>query len=758
MSDEAGARGGEAAGRDGRPFDAGAPLGERVLQRLLAMAAEEPLSAAAVPSRFRLVREIGRGGMGIVYEAFDQQLGRRCAIKTIGPHADDALRRRFVHEAMAVARLAHPHIAAVHDATPDWLCMQLVDGGPLAPLADARDDVGRRAIVAIVRDAARALHHAHERGLVHRDVKPSNLLVERGHVFVVDFGLAVAIDADARLSRSGAVVGTPAFMAPEQALGRSAAVDARTDVHGLGATLFFALTGEPPFAAPSLGELLRAVVEQDAPPLPGDRDLAVVVATCLAKEPERRYPSASALADDLDRWLAHEPITARPPTFVHRWRKRLQRHRLLVRGIALAVAATAALVLLVLLPIAWRESAARAAADEAAALADHGASVLQDAAMFTRLGDHPSAWQLLDGALVRTAAFLAQHEVPRVHHLQSRLLRARGRADEALAELERTLAMAPDLAEARCERGLLRASRPDLDAAATAAAIADLQAGLAGDPAVGSLLASVDRMFATAELVRLRGEHAEADDLLHEVLEYEPTHIAARRSLARLALAQGQGDLARYYSASAVDLQQGYGPVYLARERQVLPIAMRGLDGFLIDFASELRDGPDNALALAHRGLVQLRRALRLAREGKLIEALAAAQGAVDDHTSTLQVHDELVGARNNRAVCLLVVAALATQVGDGDRAVRARADAAEDLVAAVVRSPELPELHGNRGLLMLQRAETLWALGQVVAARVEAMRASAALAEAMRSAPVGWRHAAGLEALQERAARGTLR
>ena len=740
--------------------DDGAPLGERVLQRLLAMAAEEPAPAPprGVPARFRLVREIGRGGMGVVFEAFDEQLGRRCAIKTLGPDADDALRRRFVHEAMAVARLAHPHIAAVHDATPDWLCMQLVDGGPLAPLADPRDDAGRRAIVGIVRDAARALHHAHERGLVHRDVKPSNLLVERGHVFVVDFGLAVAVDTDARLSRSGAVVGTPAFMAPEQAMGRSAAVDARTDVHGLGATLFFALTGEPPFAAPSLGELLRAVVEHDAPPLPGDRDLAVVVATCLAKEPERRYPSAAALADDLDRWLAHEPITARPPSFVHRWQKRLQRHRLLVRGIVLAAAATAALVLLVLLPIAWRESAARAAADEAAALADHGASVLQDAAMFTRLGDHPSAWQLLDGALVRTAVFLVQHEVPRVRHLHSRLLRARGRADEALAELERTLAAAPDLAEARCERGLLRASRTDLDAAATAAAIADLQAGLAGDPAVGSLLASVDRMFASAELARLRGEHDEAFDLLQEVLEYEPTHVAARRSLARLALAQGQGDLARYYAASAVDLQQGYGPVYLARERQVLPIAMRGLDGFLIDFAGELRDGPDNALALAHRGLVQLRRALRLAREGKLAEALAAAQGAVDDHTSTLQVHDELVGARNNRAVCLLVVADLALRLGDGERAASARTAVAEDLVAAVARSPAPPELLGNRGLLMLQRAETLWALGRVDAARTEAANAYAALGAAQDAAPAGWRHAASLGGLLERAGRAMRR
>lgn len=740
----------------GEPPGAGQPPGaldERALRRLLAMAAEDPeavVPEVELPPRFRIVREVGRGGMGIVYEAFDEQLGRRCAIKTLAARTDESLRRRFAHEALAAARLQHPHIAAVHDATPEWLCLQFVDGGPLPPLPANAEAATLRTAVALVRDAARALHHAHERGLVHRDVKPSNLLVERGHVFVVDFGLAKSLDDDAHRSRSGALVGTPAFMAPEQVLGGS--VDARTDVHGLGATLYFVLTGRAPFAAASLGELLQAVAEREPSPVPGDRDLAVVVATCLQKDPTRRYVTAGALADDLDRWLRHEPIVARAPSFVDRFGKALRRHRAVVRGVAFATAATALLVALVLLPIAWRESAARAAAAEAVALADHSAAVLQDASMFGRLGDHRSAWQLLDEAIVRTEGFLGRHDVARVRYLRSRLLRARGRFDDALHELERTIAGSAELADARCERGLLRAAAPSPDAAAIAAAIEDLEAGLAGSADGASVLGSVDRLFARAELLRLREADERAEDLLREVLEYEPTHVAARRSLARLALRRGDEDLARYYAASAVDLQQGYGPVYLARERQVLPTTILGLDGLLVDFAADLRDGPDNALALAHRGLVQLRRSLRLAREGHASEALDAAQAAVDDHTTTLQLHDGLPGALNNRAVCRLVVADLAAAGGEGDRAVRERAAAGEDLRQALGAKPGSAEAHANFGLLQLRLVATSWALGRGDAARRQASQAVASLRRAAELQPVDARHAEACRKLLARA------
>ncbi|MFY9345596.1 MAG: serine/threonine-protein kinase, partial [Planctomycetota bacterium] len=282
------------------------PGDDRALQRLLAMAAaaEDPPARPDLGPRYEIVRELGRGGMGVVYEVNDRQLGRRCALKTRGAGADPELGGRLAREAAAAARLHHPHIAAVHDATPDFITMQLVAGGPIGSVPA----LDRRLAVELVRDAAQALQHAHEQGIVHRDVKPSNLLVEGSHVFVVDFGLAKTIDAANAHSLSGVVAGTPAFMAPEQALGHADRVDARSDVYGLGATLYCCLHGVPPFQAPDLPALLRAVVDDEPRPATGDRDLDLVLATCLAKEPEHRYATARELADDLERWLRDEPV------------------------------------------------------------------------------------------------------------------------------------------------------------------------------------------------------------------------------------------------------------------------------------------------------------------------------------------------------------------------------------------------------------------------------------------------------------------
>ena len=713
------------------------PLSERARGRLLAMAADTEADdlPPVLPPRYRWIRELGRGGMGVVHEVRDEQLGRNVALKMLGHGADPEARRRLQREALAVARLRHPHIAAVHDATDEFLTMQLVDGGPIAIVGPAANEDARRAVVLQVRDAALALQHAHEQGLVHRDLKPSNLLVERGHVYVVDFGLAKAVDAQTSLSRAGDVLGTPAFLPPEQALGRGDAVDARSDVYGLGATLFCCLAGHPPFAADDLPALLRAVVEQDPPRLPGDRDLANVVATALAKEPERRYPSARAFADDLDRWLQHRPVAARPASIGYRLRKHWQRQRAVWRAVGLAavvaIAATAAWVV----PDLWREAAARKAASEAVALTEQAAVVLQDAAMFTRLGDHGAAWQLLDGAIARVREFVGRHEVARAHYLLSRLLRARGRADEALAELERTLQLEPGLTDARFERGLMLAASTTLSAAQQQLARADLDQGAKPDSVIGE----VDRLFGRAELARLSDRFDAAQGLLLEVLEYEPAHVAARLSLSRIAAARGETDLARYYSASAVDLQQGYGPVYLARERQVLPTQMAGLDGALLDFAGELRDGPDNSIALAHRGLVQLRRALRLAGEGRTAESLAAAQAAVDDHAATLQLHGEIAGAHNNRAVCLLVLERMQVAAGDTAAAVASRGAARRHLELAVAALPGSPAVQHNRGLLAMREAQLLRALGRLAASRQQAAIAVEAFASALANAPQGW-------------------
>jgi tetratricopeptide (TPR) repeat protein/predicted Ser/Thr protein kinase len=714
------------------------PLSERARQRLLAMAAEEHVQAP-LPPRYEIVRELGRGGMGIVHEAIDHQLGRRCAVKTfaVGVGATDELRQRLAREAQAAARLRHPHIAAVYDATADHISMQLIDGVPID--AVHRDE--RRLLVELVRDAAHALQHAHEQGVVHRDVKPSNLLVEGRHVYVVDFGLAKEIAADRSQSLPGGLVGTPAFMAPEQARGNSALIDARSDVYGLGATLFACLRGAPPFAAADLPALLQQVIDRDAPRLGVDRDLDLVVQKCLAKEPAQRYQSAGELAADLERWLRQEPVQARRPSLGYRLQKRLQRQRSLWRAAAVAAFAAAAVVALVLVPPMLRESAARAAASEAVELADQAATVVRDAEVFYRLGDNASAQQLLDQGIDRTRAFLARHEVPRARYLLSRLLRARGQPDAALAEAERALAAEPDLVDARFERGLLLATRPQLDEAARAMAIDDLTVAT-GER---SVLTAIDRLLGRGELLRLRGDDAAAMAILRELLDYDPTHVQARVALARAALALGETDLARYYSASAYDFAHGFGPVYLAQEQQALPTTMLGLDGALLDYTAALRDTPRNALAMAHRGLVQLRRALRLEADGDLVGALAALEAAIDDHGAVLTMQDDVAGARNNRAVCRLVAERLRARSGDTAGAVAERQQAEADLRRAIAIDATAPEVPFNLGLCAQRDAEVQRRLGRDAAVR--AGEARQCFERAQRLAPPDWAHAAACRA-----------
>ncbi|MBL8729924.1 MAG: protein kinase [Planctomycetes bacterium] len=720
------------------------PLSERARQRLLAMAADDAEGAAApVPARYEIVREIGRGGMGIVYEAIDHQLGRRVALKTFvaGSGATDELRRRLGREALAAARLRHPHIAAVYDATPDHISMQLIAGGAI----DAVHRGERRLLVELVRDAARALQHAHEQGVVHRDVKPSNLLVEARHVYVVDFGLAKEIAADSSLSLPGGVVGTPSFMPPEQARGQTAAIDARSDVYGLGATLFACLRGQPPFAAVDLPALLQQVVDAEPPRLAIDRDLDLVVAKCLAKEPAQRYQTAAELAGDLDRWLQQQPVLARRPSLGYRLKKRLQRQRSLWRAAGVAALGTAGLALLVVVPWVLRESAARTAATEAVEVADHAATVLRDAVVFFRLGDNDSAHQVLDDGIRSTREFLSRHEVPRARYLLSRLLRARGKTDAALAELDRAVAGDPQLLDARFERGLLLAAAAPNDAT-RAQAIADLSV----DVGERSVLTAVDRLFGRGQRLRLAGEPEAAMAVLREVLDYDPTHVPARVAMSLAANAAGQQGLGRYYSASAVDFYSGLGPVYLAREHQTMPTTMLGLDGALVDFAPQLlRDREDNALALVQRGLLQLRRALRFAADGDLGAARAAIGSAIGDHDMATTRHDmlrgrsdTLPGALNNRAVCRLVAARLHAQAGDAVAAATERAAAAADLQRALAADGALPEVAFNLGLCDLDLAEVQRAMGQAAAAA----RGDAAqrwFERALRQAPDGWTFAA---------------
>jgi tRNA A-37 threonylcarbamoyl transferase component Bud32/tetratricopeptide (TPR) repeat protein len=271
---------------------------------------------------YELIEEIGAGGMGVVYKARQVSLDRLVAVKVIraGRLATRGERQRFRNEAETVGSLDHPHIVPILEVGEyhgiDYFSMRLVPGESLAGclLAYPAD---RRAAAQLIATVARAVHHAHQRGVLHRDLKPANILIDpEGRPHVTDFGLARR-SGTTSLTQSDAILGTPSYMAPEQAAGDRRAVTTATDVYGLGALLYTVLAGQPPFRAGSPGETLDHVRHRPPRPPLGpdgrmDRDLATVCLRCLEKDPNRRYGSAAALADDLDRWLAGDPTMARP--------------------------------------------------------------------------------------------------------------------------------------------------------------------------------------------------------------------------------------------------------------------------------------------------------------------------------------------------------------------------------------------------------------------------------------------------------------
>jgi WD40 repeat protein/tRNA A-37 threonylcarbamoyl transferase component Bud32 len=295
-------------------------------------------AALGLIGEYELLEKIAEGGMGVVYKARQRSLNRLVALKLIlgGRLATEKEVRRFQTEAEAAAQLDHPHIVPIYEVGAvegrHFYVMKLVEGGSLSDcVVGGKSTITNRDAARLLLRLALAVHHAHQRGILHRDLKPANVLLDpAGEPHVTDFGLARLTGRDSSLTQPGAVVGTPSFMAPEQAAGKKELTTA-ADVYSLGAVFYFLLTGRPPFEGETSLEIIRRVLHEEPvrPSLVGgsvNRDLETICLKCLEKVPARRYPSALALAEDIQRWERHEPIAARPATTWQRAGKWVRRH------------------------------------------------------------------------------------------------------------------------------------------------------------------------------------------------------------------------------------------------------------------------------------------------------------------------------------------------------------------------------------------------------------------------------------------------
>src|SRR5215475_3703758 len=307
---------------------------------------------------YELLEEVGRGGQGVVFRARQKSLNRIVALKVIrlGQWASKVHLRRFRLEAEAAARLEHPGIVPIHEVGERddscYFSMKFIEGGQLDEVV-RRTPMSIRQGVELIAKIARTVHYAHEHGILHRDIKPGNILLDaKSEPHLTDFGLARLVESESSVTQTLDVLGTPSYMAPEQAIGNNAAISSVTDVYGLGAVLYQLLTSQPPFAGGATYETIKLLLDTE-PRQPRllnpkiDRDLSTICLKCLEKDPKRRYSSALALAEDLERWLKHEPIQARHTGIIVRSKKWVQRNptSALLAASLIALAAAAGWIL-----------------------------------------------------------------------------------------------------------------------------------------------------------------------------------------------------------------------------------------------------------------------------------------------------------------------------------------------------------------------------------------------------------------------------
>jgi serine/threonine-protein kinase len=427
---------------------------------------------ADLPSipRYEILDRLGEGATSVVYRAMDRELHRPVALKvqrqSLAPN--DVLGQRFRREAQAAAGVSHPNVVMIHDAGEErgrlYLVMELVDGRPLSEVLrdGARDP---KDLLRILEKAARGVAAAHEKGIVHRDLKPSNILVTgTGEPKVADFGLAHLVDSTAQLTKTGSSLGTPLYMSPEQVEGRSKDITPRTDVYSLGAILYELVTGRVPHDGETMMEIYRRIVHEE-PAAPrmlnpqASEEIETVALKALEKDPERRYPTAKEFGEDLARYLAGEPVLARPLGWTYRAYRALRRSSV-ARGLAIGLAV--ALLAAGALGVAVREKSARLVEREkrVSALRDKVRISLSAVLVARRGGENEEMKTFIPGleAAYREALEVAP-DVAEVEYLMGRMYRALMEEEKALDYQKRALEKDPVYAPALYERAVLLANR-----------------------------------------------------------------------------------------------------------------------------------------------------------------------------------------------------------------------------------------------------------------------------------------------------------
>ncbi len=644
-----------------------------------------PAAPAAAPAKkrqkvgpYEILGQIAQGGMGVVYRVRDPKLGREVALKMLigGAWTSGDMQKRFLREAHILADLSHPGIVAIHaigveEGVP-YYTMELVRGETLNRyLKSSQLPLPQKLRIFLM--CCEAVHYAHMKGVIHRDLKPANILVTPDHrPVVLDFGIAhlAETDVSAQMTQSGIVMGTPAYMSPEQAQGRSREVDVRTDVYALGIILYEMATGRTPFQADDSYTLMKAVIEE-APPRPSiltagiSGDLEAVILKAIHKEADKRYVSAHALAEDLKNYLAGKVVEALPDTPTYRLRKWVLRHRELtfsVTGAALVLACLGTWSIARVYQGGREAQAARLRAEEALGTAqaerdkaeqakksaqaerDKAVAAEQKAtAAFQRMQEEQARREAVESEQKeekqrrerrsQAERFLEMADrspkpvealkacdraletdptCVQAHQKRGGVLQALGRPEEALKAYDQALDLDPSYAQAQERRGgiLLALGKPT-------EALAAFDQALAIDPAYA--LAQLDR----AQAFQALKQPEEALQACDRALAVDPSFVQAQVQRGLLLASQGKTQEALKALEKGLELDPRNLPALEARAGLLLTLGNDRLDEALKSFDALLEMDPARAAFHCGRGIA-------LQRKGKLVETLKAFDRALE--------------------------------------------------------------------------------------------------------------------------------